>query len=111
MDEPIADEVRGVLDGHIVLERRVAARGQYPAVDLPASLSRVMDAVVTSEHALAARKLRSLIAAYEDKRDLITLGAYAKGSDEIERFLKQPPDELESFERTVAALRTLAGSR
>jgi ATP synthase in type III secretion protein N len=122
MDEPIADEVRGVLDGHIVLERRVAARGHYPAIDLTVSLSRVMDSVVAPEHAAAAQKMRALIAAYEEKRDLIALGAYARGSDkhvdqalailpDIERFLKQSPAELEPFERTIAELRALAGSR
>ncbi|MBK7580007.1 MAG: FliI/YscN family ATPase [Myxococcales bacterium] len=100
MDEPIADEVRGILDGHIVMDRRIAARGHYPAIDAVQSLSRVMDAVVEREHLEAARKVRALVGVYEDKRDLITLGAYAKGSDprvdraiaalpEIERFLCQ----------------------
>ncbi|MBI3201622.1 MAG: FliI/YscN family ATPase [Polyangiaceae bacterium] len=100
MEEPIADEVRGILDGHIVMDRRIAARGHYPAIDVPQSLSRVMDAVVSPEHVAAARKVRTLIATYEEKRDLITLGAYAKGSDprvdravaalpEIERFVCQ----------------------
>ena len=115
MDEPIADEVRGILDGHIVLDRRMAARGHYPAIDVTVSLSRVMDAVVTREHALAARNLRSLVAAYEEKRDLLALGAYARGSDlrvdraiqalpAIERFLMQRSDEIESFEGTRSAL-------
>jgi type III secretion protein N (ATPase) len=81
MEEPIADEVRGILDGHIVMDRRIAARGHYPAIDVPASLSRVMEAVVDQEHLAAARRLRALVATYEEKRDLVTLGAYAKGSD------------------------------
>jgi ATP synthase in type III secretion protein N len=81
MEEPIADEVRGILDGHVVLDRTLAARGRYPAVDVGVSLSRVMDAVVTHAHREAARKFRRLLSAYESKRDLITLGAYAKGSD------------------------------
>jgi ATP synthase in type III secretion protein N len=115
MDEPIADEVRGILDGHIVLDRRIAARGHYPAIDVTVSLSRVMDAVVTREHALAARHVRSLVAAYEEKRDLVALGAYARGSDprvdqaiqalpSIERFLMQRADEIEDFESTRSAL-------
>src|SRR5580693_2648734 len=62
LDEPVADEVRGVLDGHVVLDRAIAARGRYPAVDVSVSLSRVMDAVVTSAHRDAAHKLRALVA-------------------------------------------------
>jgi ATP synthase in type III secretion protein N len=119
MDEPIADEVRGILDGHIVLERAIAARGHYPAIDVGHSLSRVMDAVVPPEHVAAARKLRNLVAAYEEKRDLIALGAYSKGSDprvdqavfalpEIERFLQQSAAELVPYDQTVAALKSLS---
>src|SRR5262245_22529156 len=115
MDEPIADEVRGVLDGHVVLDRALAARGRYPAVDVPASLSRVMDGIVSAEHREAARRLRALVAAYEAKRDLVTLGAYAKGSDKeldealarlpkIEAFLRQDARALTPFEATVSAL-------
>src|SRR5262249_42979451 len=81
MDEPIADEVRGVLDGHVVLDRAIAARGRYPAIDVTVSLSRVMDGIVSDVHKQGARRLRSLLATYEAKRDLVTLGAYAKGSD------------------------------
>ena len=119
LDEPIADEVRGILDGHIVLGRGLAARGHYPAIDISASLSRVMDTIVPSEHAAAAQRLRSLVAAYEEKRDLISLGAYVMGSDarvdqaigaqaDVERFLRQDPRRLEPFETTVLALRELA---
>jgi type III secretion protein N (ATPase) len=115
MDDPIADEVRGVLDGHIVLDRSLAARGHYPAIDVCASLSRVMNAVVSAEHAAAARALRSLVALYEEKRDLIALGAYAPGTDErvdlaikahahIERFLQQDPAQLDDFDSTLSAL-------
>ena len=80
MDEPIADEVRGILDGHVVLDRAIAARGRYPAVDVTTSLSRVMDSIVSREHVSAARRLRGFLATYEAKRDLIAMGAYAKGS-------------------------------
>lgn len=115
MDEPIADEVRGILDGHVVLDRTLAARGRYPAVDPTVSLSRVMDAVVTREHREAARRLRALVAHYEAKRDLVMLGAYAKGSDKelddaiarmpkIEQFLRQSPADRVAFEDTVAML-------
>ncbi len=120
MDEPVADEVRGILDGHVVLDRLVAARGRYPAVDVTVSLSRVMDSIVTPEHREAARKLRALIATYEAKRDLVLLGAYAKGTDreldeaiarmpKIEAFLRQDPRERASLESTVASL--VAGLR
>jgi type III secretion protein N (ATPase) len=115
MDEPIADEVRGILDGHVVMDRALAARGRYPAVDPTVSLSRVMDAVVKPEHRDAARRLRALVATYEQKRDLVVLGAYAKGSDKdlddalarmprIEQFLRQSPHDRVSFEDTVSLL-------
>jgi type III secretion protein N (ATPase) len=115
MDEPIADEVRGILDGHVVLDRAIAARGRYPAVDVTVSLSRVMDAVVAPEHRDAARKLRALMGVYESKRDLVTLGAYAKGSDKeldealakmpkIEQFLRQSSNDAVAFADTVALL-------
>ena len=115
MDEPIADEVRGILDGHVVLDRSIAARGRYPAVDPTVSLSRVMDAIVTPAQRDHARKLRALVAHYEAKRDLVTLGAYAKGSDreldeaiarlpKIEQFLRQSPADRVAFDETVATL-------
>jgi type III secretion protein N (ATPase) len=118
MDEPVADEVRGILDGHIVLSREVASRGQFPAVDLMSSISRVMDAIVTQEHRKAASAFRSLLAAYESKRDLITLGAYARGSDakvdaamarmpKMEAFLRQAPTDVSAFDAT---LKELAGA-
>ena len=119
MDEPIADEVRGVLDGHVVMDRLIAARGRYPAVDVTVSLSRVMDQVVTREHRDAARVVRGLIGAYEAKRDLIALGAYAAGADAqvdraiakmpaIDALLAQPPEERASFDEAVKALAALA---
>ena len=115
MDEPIADEVRGILDGHVVLDRTVAARGRYPAVDVTVSLSRVMDSVVSREHTALARRLRAFVATYEAKRDLISMGAYAKGSDKeldeallrmprIEAFLGQDAHECVSFAAMTAAL-------
>jgi ATP synthase in type III secretion protein N len=115
MDEPIADEVRGILDGHVVMDRTIAARGRYPAVDPTTSLSRVMDSIVTPEHAAAARRLRGLVATYEAKRDLILMGAYAKGGDRdlddaiarmprVEQFLRQSPTEHVGWDDTVATL-------
>src|SRR5690606_36222971 len=115
MEEPIADEVRGVLDGHIVLDRTIAGRGHYPAVDALSSLSRVMSSIVSQEHLRAAESLRRLLSAYEAKRDFIALGAYAKGRHRdveaaitrlpgIEAFLRQRPSEKSPFEETLRAL-------
>jgi len=119
MDEPIADEVRGILDGHIVLERRIAQRGRYPAIDVGASVSRVAEQVVSADHTRSARRLRTLLAAYEEKRDLVSLGAYEAGSDrrldeailampELEQFLAQEPSEWATLDATVARLHDLA---
>lgn len=122
MDEPIADEVRGILDGHIVLNREMAARGHYPAIDIPASLSRVMPRVTSEQQREAARRLRAHVSTYEQKRDLIALGAYEKGSDanldaaiaaipDVDRFLQQSSLELAPFDATTAQLQKLAARR
>ncbi|HEY6100782.1 MAG TPA: FliI/YscN family ATPase, partial [Anaeromyxobacter sp.] len=81
LEEPIADEVRGILDGHVVLDRRIAERGRFPAVDPLQSLSRLMPAVADERHLAAAARLRSLVAAHERHRDLLAVGAYRAGSD------------------------------
>lgn len=118
MDEPIADEVRGILDGHVVLERRIAAAGRFPAVDVLQSLSRVMPAVASARHLAAASRLRALLAAHERVRELIPIGAYRPGSDAeadaalarlpaIEAFLRQPVEEATPFEAAVAGLEEL----
>lgn len=120
LDEPVADEVRGILDGHIVLERGLAERGRFPAVNAPASVSRLMAAVTTKEHQRLAARLRALLVAYESKRELVQLGAYAKGGDKaldealaklarIERLVAQAPGERAPFDATVAALEDLVG--
>lgn len=115
MDEPIADEVRGVLDGHVVLDRELAARGRWPAIDPLHSLSRVMDAVTDARQVEHARALRAHLSVYEAKRDLVLLGAHEPGRDPqldaaleridaIEAFLRQPRGETCSFDETVEAL-------
>ncbi len=81
MEEPIADEARAVLDGHIVLSRALAERNHWPAIDVLPSLSRVMSFVADAEHLEAAGRVRELLATYEQKRDLISIGAYKQGSD------------------------------
>jgi type III secretion protein N (ATPase) len=112
MEEPIADEVRGILDGHVILNRDLGARNHWPAIDILPSLSRVMNGIVSDEHKAAAGMLRKVLAAYEKNRDLILLGAYEYGSDpevdyaidkieEVETFLKQWTTEESNFEETV----------
>jgi flagellum-specific ATP synthase len=81
MDEPIADAVRAISDGHIILSRELASRNQFPAIDVLASLSRVMTKVATKEHRIVSSHLRDLMAAYKANEDLINVGAYAKGSN------------------------------
>jgi type III secretion protein N (ATPase) len=111
LEEPVADEARAILDGHIVLSRALGERNHWPAIDVLASLSRVMDCVVDAEHRQAAGRVRELLAGYEQKRDLILLGAYQPGSDPrtdaaiakqevIATFLRQARDEKASFAET-----------
>jgi type III secretion protein N (ATPase) len=114
-DDPIADEVRAILDGHIVLSRELAGCGHFPAIDVVRSLSRVMDDLCDPEHRAAARRLRQVLAVYEKQRELVALGAYRKGTDgdtddallrvgAIEKFLRQDRFDCTSFEETRAAL-------
>jgi len=82
MNEPIADAVRGILDGHIVLNRNIANKGHFPAIDILASISRVMKDISTDEHTGAAENLKRLLAVYTDSEDLINIGAYQRGSND-----------------------------
>lgn len=115
MNEPIADAVRSILDGHIVLSRNIAAQNHFPAIDVLVSVSRVMSAVVPKEHMEANRKLRALMAVYKEAEDLIHIGAYVKGSsqkideaiqkiDAINDFLCQGVFEVQGFEETIQRL-------
>jgi flagellum-specific ATP synthase len=108
MNEPIADAVRGILDGHIVLDRSIANRGHYPAIDVLSSVSRVMKEIVNKEHMSAAENLKRLMSIYKDSEDLINIGAYQKGSNadidlsieniqSIWDFTKQKVDEKLTF--------------
>jgi flagellum-specific ATP synthase len=110
-NEPISDAVRGILDGHIVLSRDLAARNHYPAVDVLSSVSRVMPAITTAQHRAQAAQVRKLMATYEKARDLINIGAYVRGSDPdidaaisalpaLNDFLLQGPD-FYPFEKTL----------
>jgi type III secretion protein N (ATPase) len=118
MEEPIADEVRGILDGHVVLSRELAERNHWPAIDVLPSLSRLMTAVADPGHRAAAARVRELLAAYERQRDLILLGAYAPGSDArtdeairridaVVSFLRQTTSEVASFAETRRRLAEL----
>ena len=80
-DDPVVDTARSILDGHVVLSRDLAQRGQYPAIDIAASLSRVMNDIVTPQHEALARQFRALVATYEANRDLVLMGAYRSGAD------------------------------
>ena len=117
-DDPVVDTARSILDGHIVLSRDLAQRGQYPAIDVSASLSRVMSDVVPPDHARAARRFRALIAAYEANRDLVLMGAYRAGADpQLDRaiamhpalvdFLTQEAGEIVYLPQAEAALAAL----
>ncbi|BFT73074.1 MULTISPECIES: flagellar protein export ATPase FliI [Paenibacillus] len=115
MNEPIADAVRGILDGHIVLNRSIANKGHYPAIDVLSSVSRVMKEIVPSEHMEAADHLKRLLSIYKDSEDLINIGAYQKGSnpnidvamDHIEAiwdFTKQKTSEKLTYEEAQERL-------
>ena len=99
MNEPIADAVRGILDGHIVLSRDLANKGHFPAIDVLASVSRVMKEIVPEEQQDAANELKRLLAIYKDSEDLINIGAYQRGSNaEIDKSL-DAIEQIQAFTR------------
>lgn len=119
LTEPVADAARGILDGHVILSRRLAQRAHYPAVDVLDSVSRVAEDVCDPEHVAARRTLSRLLAAYRDAEDLVQIGAYAKGSSPdadaaiehigaINALLRQERNESEPFEKSRAKLIQLA---
>ena len=95
--DPIADSARAILDGHFVLNRKLAESGHYPAIDIEQSISRAMHGITTHAHQLAARKLKQLYSRYERSRDLISVGAYAAGSDPILDQAIAKNDKIEAF--------------
>jgi FliI/YscN family ATPase len=118
-NDPVADSVRGLIDGHCVLSRRIAGRGHYPAVDLLESISRLMNDIITPEHRQAAQTIRELLAVYRDHEDLISIGAYRSGAnpqvdlaiamrEEILQYLRQAIEEKSSVEQARTALLALA---
>jgi flagellar biosynthesis/type III secretory pathway ATPase len=119
LDEPIADEVRGIVDGHIVLDRRLAARGHFPPIDILCNVSRAMPHVTGESHRAAALAARRRLAVYEEHRDLVVLGAYQPGSNRplddaiahqpaLETFLRQRPEEATPLADTLEWLRKVA---
>ena len=117
--DPIADAARAILDGHVVLSRKLAEEGHYPAIDIEASISRAMPQIVIPEHLSRVYRFKQLMARYEQNKDLINVGAYTKGSDaEIDlaiammpamrEFLQQPLDQQQDFLTSSQRLELLA---
>ncbi|MDI6716435.1 MAG: FliI/YscN family ATPase, partial [Actinomycetota bacterium] len=122
MNEPIADTVRSILDGHIVLSRKLASQNHYPAIDILQSVSRVMPDIVTEEHMQAASQIRDILSTYQEAEDLINIGAYVSGSnpridyaveliDQVNAFLKQNVNEKAEFYITVRNLMDVLETR
>ncbi|AGH45774.1 flagellar protein export ATPase FliI [Paraglaciecola psychrophila] len=120
LQDPIADAARAILDGHIVLSRSLADSGHYPAIDIEASISRVMPMVVSEEHVQGARRIRQVYSNYQRNRDLISIGAYSKGTDPridlainaepaINAFLQQGVQQIIDFDHSTADMATLSG--
>lgn len=102
MNEPISDTVRGILDGHIVLDRDLANKGQFPAINVLKSISRVMNQIVDQDHRVAATKLRELLSTYLNSEDLINIGAYKRGSSrEIDEAIKYYPKIISYLKQEV----------
>lgn len=119
-NEPIADTVRGILDGHIVLSRQLANENHFPAIDIGASISRLMVEIVPQEHRESASRLRNLLGLYQKNADLISIGAYKKGTNpaldeavakigRINKFLQQDINESFSYEETLGLMEEIAG--
>jgi len=122
MTEPIADETRSILDGHIVLSRKLGAANHYPAIDVLASASRVQNAVITPEHKAASGRLRELMAKYQEVELLVKIGEYKRGGDAttdeaidkheaIKTFLRQRTDEHSTLPEALKRMQELAGTR
>ncbi|MGC8832581.1 MAG: flagellar protein export ATPase FliI [Armatimonadota bacterium] len=120
MNEPVADAVRSILDGHIVLSRKLAARNHYPAISVLDSVSRLMPEVASPEHRAAASDIRDMLSVYTDAEDMINIGAYVSGSnpkidravrkiDQINAFLKQETHEHCDFNETIEMMMSIAG--
>lgn len=102
-NDPVADAARGVLDGHVVLSRALADSGHYPAIDIEASVSRVMNDIVEPEHLKMAREIKKLYSVYQQNRDLISVGAYQRGSDaRIDRAIEKNPAIMDFLQQSMS---------
>lgn len=119
LQDPVADAARAILDGHVVLSRSLADSGHYPAIDIESSISRVMPQVVSEEHQLMARRIRQVYSHYKQNQDLISIGAYAKGSDPridlairaepaINAFLQQGMKQVLPYDESLEGMAALA---
>ena len=122
MTEPIADETRSILDGHIVLSRRLASANHYPAIDVLASASRVMNAVITPEHKKLSGRIRELMAKYQEVELLVKIGEYKRGGDavtdeaidkidSINTFLKQRTEEHTTLAQALEGMAKIVGNK
>jgi flagellum-specific ATP synthase len=104
LDEPITDHARSILDGHYVLSRRIAASGQFPAIDIPASTSRLVSKIIPKDEQMEIQHVRSMLSALADGRDLIELGAYVAGTNPVLDEALRKRDRLDALVRQDTAL-------
>jgi flagellum-specific ATP synthase len=118
-NEPVSDTVRGLLDGHVILSRKLAAQAHFPAIEVLGSISRLYTDIVPADQRAASQTIRELLSAYRDHEDLISIGAYRNGAnptvdmaiamrDEVQRYLRQAVDDRSSVDLSKAALIQLA---
>ena len=117
-NEPVTDTVRGIIDGHIILSRKLANQNHYPAIDVLASVSRVMPSIIEKEHLNMANAIKDIMATYRESEDLINIGAYKMGSnrkidvaiqlkEDIDKLLKQEVLEIYPFEETISMMKEI----
>ena len=122
MDEPIADAARSILDGHIVLSRKLASKGHYPAINILSSISRVMNAVISDQHKIVAKEAIEILSTYSEAEDLINIGAYKSGSnpkidyaiskiEKLNEFLTQNIGEYADFDQSLDKLKSIISSK
>ena len=119
-NEPVADTVRGILDGHIVLSRQLANANHFPAIDISASISRLMNDIAGEEHRKAASRFRNMLSLYQKNADLISIGAYKKGANsaldeavdrigDMNKFLEQETNENIPYEESIRRMEKIVG--